>query len=352
MIETEWQKCRSVFFLLISNRKDEKMARIELDTSGGNPSNADEKSNSIVKSLTNSLKENAAKAKTNEEDIKDEEIVNETPTEKEEEEIENTIVDDDLLKALDLPKFFLGKKLSEVGKSYKESVKWDNENHQKLSKLESEILSLKEVLTQKQQNQAEEDALKQTERELGEIPDPIEDRNGFNKWLLNFKRSVFDEASKTAKENSEKLLKALPEITQARELAAQQTWNTVTNMLQDNLSDKVKAKDVLDAWFEENEEDFALLQQSGIYKNKPEKFVKHILDWVKAQSYDSLKNQKESDFIKKVHKQTKENLESIGKKTKVDSKVSKRSDELEDEPETMAGKIVRSLQKSKGLRVS
>ena len=322
------------------------MAKIELDK------NADEKSNSIVKNLTNSLKEDAAKAKANEEDIKDEEIVNEPLTEKKEEEIENTIVDDDLLKALDLPKFFLGKKLSEVGKSYKETVKWDNENHQKLSKLESEILSLKEVLTQKQQNQAEEDALRQTEKELGEIPDPIVDRAGFNKWLLNFRKSVFDEASKTAKENSEKLLKDSPEITQARELAVQQTWNTVTNMLQDNLRDKVKAKDVLNLWFEAKGEDFKRLDESGIYYKRPDKLVNDILDWVKAQSYDSLKNQKESDFIKKVHKQTKENLESIGKKTKVDSKVSKRSDELEDEPETMAGKIVRNLQKSKGLRVS
>ena len=326
------------------------MAKIELDASID-----DSKSNNAVKNILGSLKENVKSDENkSDENIQDDEIVkdSQTPTKKEDENIENTIVDDDLLKALDLPKFFLGKKLSEVGKSYKESVKWDNENHQKLGKLESEIAGLKEILTQKQQVSAEEEALRKTEKELGEIPDPIEDRAGFNQWLLNFKKSVFEESSKAAKENSEKMLRESPEITQARELAVQQTWNTVTTMLQDNLSEKVAAKDVLDAWFEENEEDFGLLQKSGIYNGKPEKFVKHILDWVKAQSYDSLKNQKESDFIKKVHKQTKENLESLGSKIKTDKKVSQRSNENNEESETMAGKIVRNLQKSRGLRVS
>lgn len=280
---------------------------------------------------------------------------------KDESEIENSLVTEELVKTLNLPKGFIGKPLSEIGKSYRESLSWGNENNKKLIQLETKLQTLEGQLSQSQIKNTEEAATKETEEKLGEAPDPVEDPKGFKAWLSK-RDSLIEEKITKILENkldnkSKELLKSVddnPILKQAQEIAAERTESMIYEKIQEALpktkdgKETMKANDVLDAWFEDNEEDYAELVKSGVYKNRPEKLVRDVLTWLKAQSYDSLKNQKESEIIKKIHSKTKENLESLGKKTKTQFQTQPRKTGDEGK-ETVVSRIVEKLQAQKRL---
>jgi hypothetical protein len=116
----------------------------------------------------------------------------------------------------------------------------------------------------------------------------------------------------------------------------------------------MKADDVLNAFFENNpEEDLYIKvgdQKISIYDGKPRKFVADVLTWLKSQSYDSLKNQKDSDVIKKIQKKTKENLEKISSRTVLKTNVTTRK-EGDEKPESIGRRLADKLQASQRLKV-
>jgi len=63
---------------------------------------------------------------------------------------DTSLVTKELAESLGIPKGFIGKPLSEVGKSYRASLKEMNENNQRLIQLETNFNELKGQLTQQQ----------------------------------------------------------------------------------------------------------------------------------------------------------------------------------------------------------
>jgi hypothetical protein len=309
----------------------------------------------IAQRLTSNLKPADAKVETTEEEIEIEESEDNIQTDT---KIENSLVTEELAIAMNLPKGFIGKPLLDVGKSYRSSLSWANDNNKKLIDLEKKLETIQEQLTAKEQTKADETAAAKIESELGEIPDPVEDKAGFNKWMLAFKAQAILEATKMSETKSNDILKNSlennPQLKQAEEIAAQNTWKNISDSIQSSIPKDMKAEDVLNAFFEDVDEEDLYIQvgkeKVSIYDGKPKKFVNDVLTWLKSQSYDSLKNQKESDIIKKIQKKTKENLERANPKNSLKTNIINRKPDDDDKKETIAGRLAAKLQASARLR--
>ena len=306
----------------------------------------------IAQRLTSNLKPAEAKVETTEEEIEIEESEDNIQTDT---KIENSLVTEELATAMNLPKGMIGKPLSEVGKSYRESLSWANSNNQKLISLETKLSALEGQLSTKQVKEAETAANLETKNQLGKMPDPIEKPEEFAEWLEKRDQIKEQKMLKVFEEKTQGIVKSFddnPKLKQAEEIAAQNTWNTINKNIQSSLPKDMEAEDVLNAFFENNpEEDMYIKvgdQKISIYDGKPRKFVADVLTWLKSQSYDSLKNQKESDVIKKIQKKTKENLEKVGSKVKLKTDVTTRQEE--EKPESIAGRLVTKLKASQRLR--
>jgi hypothetical protein len=312
----------------------------------------EEKPQTIVQRLTSSLKPAEAKVETTEEEIKIEESEDDIQPDT---KIENSLVTEELATAMNLPKGMIGKPLSDVGKSYRESLSWANSNNQKLISLEAKLSTLEGQLSTKQVKEAEAAANLETKNQLGKMPDPIEKPDEFAEWLEKRDQIKEQKMLKVFEEKTQGIVKSFddnPKLKQAEEIAAQNTWNTINKNIQSSLPKDMKAEDVLNAFFENNpEEDLYIKvgdQKISIYDGKPRKFVADVLTWLKSQSYDSLKNQKESDVIKKIQKKTKENLEKVGSRTILKTSVTTRKEE--EKPETISGRLAARLKTSQRLR--
>jgi hypothetical protein len=335
----------SVFFLFI-NQGDGNMPELE-DT--------ELKPQSIVKNLiaANTPPKGGDNPKPEEEIINNEEEIQSDETsakgKEDESKVEDSLITDELVKLLNLPKGFVGQPLSSIGKSYRQSLTWGNENNKKLIQLETKVQTLEGQLSESQIKKTEQDANKETTKQLGKPPDPVNEPDEFAAWLEKRDSIMEEKFTKILEKNSQELLKSVdenPHLKQAQEIALEKSESMFYTKLQDGLPKGMSAEDVFNAWFEDNEEDYSELCESGVYKNRPQKLVKDVLTWLKALSYDSVKNQKESDVIKKIHKNTKANLERIGKHTNAIDKFTQTNRE-EKKPESIAGRIVASLEKNK-----
>jgi hypothetical protein len=316
----------------------------------------EQKSQSIVKSLiaANTPLTKEDNSKSEEEIINNEEEIqsDETSANKGKEDdskVEDSLITDELAKLMNLPKGFIGQPLSSIGKSYRQSLTWGNENNKKLIQLETKLQTLEGQLSESQIKKTEEAANKETIKQLGKPPDPVNEPEEFSAWLEKRDSIMEEKFTKILEKKSQELLKSVdenPHLKQAQEIALEKSESMVYAKLQEGLPKGMNAEVVLNAWFEDNEEDYKELVESGVYKNRPQKLVKDVLTWLKAQSYDSLKNQKESDVIKKIHKNTKANLERIGKHTNTIDKFTQTNRE-EKKPESIAGRIVANLEKNK-----
>jgi len=329
-------------------------------------------SSSIVKNLVQRNMPAQSEAQAENENVPDSEIHNEEQSTEENisqessTQSETSVVTKELAENLGIPKGFIGRPLSEVGKSYRASLTEmnenhqrlitleANENHQRLITLETNFNELKGQITKKEAAIAEAQATAQVKNELGPMPNSFDEPEKFAAWLE--KRDEIREAKilKAIEDSNKKLsdnFKNDPTMLQAQELAAKETEKITLSLLQEGLPKEVKASDLLDAWFDANKEDYFLLVKSGIYLNKPEKFVRDVLNWHNALSYDALKNKKESDILKQIHKKTKENLEKVGKVSKTFMSSQPRNEEGE-KPKSISSKIAEKLKRQAERQVS
>lgn len=284
------------------------------------------------------------------EEPKEKEIQNEDPPVEQDQDgdskVEDSLITEELVKVMGLPKGLIGRPLSEVGKSYKESVRWGNENNQELIQLKSRLEQLEGQVTDSQKAKVEKEAQKETEDLLGEIPDTIDDPHGFNEWLKKRDEIVEKKFSKIIEDKLGDVMEKInnnPSLKTAEDLAAKNATKQIVRTLDEQLPEGAGGETLLNAWLDEKAEDYELLAKSGYYKNNPKKLTDDILSWYKAQSYDSLKNEKESDIIKKIHTKTKENLNKVSStKAKIPTKP-KIPDE-EREAEGTAGRLRAKLE--------
>lgn len=313
---------------------------------------------SIVTELVDKHTPKTVEKSTKSEEKKDQSVESASKKTTDEPKADASLITKELAEQLGIPKDFIGKPLSEIGKSYSASVDWGNTNNKELIQLKTDLETLKgqvsQTQLQKAEKEAKEEADKKTETLLGEIPDYVDDPTGLNKWLIKrdslMAETLRKEFREELKEESDKIKKDFqdnPTLKKAEEMALEQTVTILVDNIQGLLPKGVGAGEVLDAWLEDNGENFNELVDGGFYKDKPEKLVKDVINWFKAQSYDSLKDQKESDIIKKIHKETKKNLEKISKTATI-TKVIKLDTEKK-ETEGVVSKMVADLQKRLGL---
>ena len=255
------------------------------------------------------------------------------------ESIGDTEITEEIAEILGLPKTFIGKPLRDAGKSYKETVKWENENNKQIKELKSTVEALVSKLSNKELNQLDKEASSEA---ADVIPDPTIEPEEFAKWLQKrddlFMTKVLDKIGED------------PSIKATRDMALKQMEIEAMNTLQNGLPDDVDAQDVMDKWFEDNKDDYQDMVDAKLYKNKPAKLVKDVLTWYKANSYDSLKNMKESDIKKQVHKKTVENLKAKGNRTKTNYSSNPRP--KVGQKDTAVSRILRNLQERQATRDS
>lgn len=271
----------------------------------------------------------------------EEEIAAVNPKEKEESTESKEVSGDEPITAevaelLGLPKTFIGKPLSEAGKAYKNSVKWENENNKQIKNLQKQVETLLDKLSNQEINQIEKEAAE----EAGDtVPDPVTEPEKFATWLQKRDESIMTKILKKIEEN--------PSIKTAEEVALQNMENETLKALQAGLPDEVDAGEVMDEWFKENKDDYEDLVNSGIYKNKPKKLIKDILTWYKASSFDSLKSTKDKQVKSEVHKKTVENLKAKGNKTKITFGSNPRP---ETKSNTTVSRILKNLEERNALK--
>lgn len=278
-------------------------------------------------------------AKANPDKETEKETEEKTPSAKsqDDEGIEESLVTAELAEAMNLPKGLIGKPLSQVGESYRKATGEISDTHKRLKDLETNYAALEGQISQAQIKKTEQEANKEVTTEFGKAPDPVDDPDGFQLWLEKRDEIMLEKFQGILKEK----LENDPNIKISKELAAERTEQGTILKLQNGLPKDVEASKVLDAWFEDNQEEYAEALQSGRYLNKLDKFVKDVVNWYKAQSFDSLKGEKESDIIKKIHKKTKENLEALGKVTKTNLHTSPRGNSAESSG--LVGEIRKNL---------
>ena len=311
-------------------------------------------SQSIVKTLI--AKNTPAEQSKPEEQSTDKEIEieeSEVNDQTDNSKIENSLLTEEFVKALRLPNNFIGKPLKEAGNSNKELYRWANENNKAVLQLKDQVKALSEQLTAREMKEVGKSANEITEEELGKIPNQFDDPSGFAKWLLAFGKQISEEAEKKSEAKISKKFEDNPQLKQAEEIAFRKTWDSIAETIQAALPTGLKAAEVLNAFLDDNDQEEMYVtigdKKISIYDGKPKKFVNDVLRWLKAQSYEDLKNQKESELNKIIHKKTKENLEKLNTKTAIRTNVTTRKDG-DEKPETVATRLVAKLQESQRLR--
>lgn len=305
-----------------------------------NQENDEQQSEGVAARLLNSLPNEESETEETEEEAgeQSEESEEETETEEstEEGEIGEIEITEELATQLGLPNTFIGKPLSEAGKAYKNAVKWENKNNEEIKELRTTLETLVSQLSDKDINKIEQEANKEA---ADNVPDPVTEPERFNEWLSKRDELIVQKVLAKVDEN--------PKLKAADEMAQQQMENNTIEALDAGLPEDVEAATVLNDWFEDNKEDYEDMVKSGLYKNKPQKLVKDILTWYKANSFDSLSNTKESDIKKQVHKKTVENLKAKGNKTKTNMSSNARPKQGDN---TAVGRILANLEKTNELK--
>lgn len=234
-----------------------------------------------------------------------------------EESVSERLLTEAEVKELGLPKNFVGKPFKDAGKSYKETVKWQNKNNQEIKNLEKKLETVLDKISDKDLKNIEDEAGTEAIADvIKDVPDSVTEPEKFAKWLLETIQTVSQKQSGLIVEKIMEKVGDIPSIKTAEDVALQNMENETMKALQAGLPEGVKAAEVFEEWFNDNQEDYEAMVQTGLYKNNPNKLIKDILIWHKASNYDSLKSTKDKTIKKEVHKKTVENLRAKGDKTK------------------------------------
>lgn len=294
----------------------------------------------VVKRILEKLPEEETTQETTDQKVETETDIEvdevETKTEGDEELEEERIITAKDAKDLGLPPSFIGKPLSEAGKSYKEVVKWENKNNQEIKQLKAMLEELRPFITKEHIDKAEVEADEEIDDDM---PDPYTEKAAYKKWLADRDRRRDELTAKKVLEQ----VKNLPSLKTAEQIALKQQEKATIDLIKDALPDGVDVIAEINKWAKEHEDSLQSLTESNYYQNNPKKLAEDVINWYKANSYDSLKSEKENDIKKQVHKKTVENLKAKGDKTKTNLSSNPR---IENNLNTAVGRILANLEQS------
>ena len=218
---------------------------------------AENATSNLMKGILNELEDEQTEKELEEEEEATEEAETEDEqTEKElEEKSPEAVITPEMAKAWGLPKEMAGKPIEEAGKSYRNLLA-------EFTKKNAELAELKKV--------------KKPESDIEEIPDPLEDLEGFKSWVKQFKESM----TGTVEEN-------VKPIQEARK--AQAIKESLDN-IQSKLPKDVDVSQLLNEWGDYNELSEDDYQE---YLDNPKRFVKPVIDFYYAKEYKAKLKQAE-----------------------------------------------------------
>lgn len=223
-----------------------------------------------------------------------------------------------------LPKWMVGKPMDELGKSYHNINKEFTQRSQELSQMRKEVDNLKQQMTEKADTKKEKEEVKDI---FESMPDPVEDDEGFKKWLKEMYNDAQSKAEERALQKIQKQYEPIQQEYQAQK--EQQIRNNIESETGENLND------ILPQWAK----DMGIQSEEEVqmWLNKPDLMVKSVNNWHQAKQYQSLQKSKQ-DGDAQVGKtknalkdQKGSELNSNDRQTKKKGVVSELLDDLEFE---------------------
>ena len=238
------------------------------------------------------------------------------------------LITEEIAKQYGLSKTFIGKPLIEGIKSYSELLKLDGKRANEIAELRKQVEALK--VTPKEQQKAEQ----QTENELGDMPDPLDDPKGFSDWMKRRDEILL--------ENAEKRIEAKykDKFETAEQVSTESLMNKTFQLVQTGLPEDEDVQAVIADYMEENKEYYQELIEMGRGRT-PEQISREILKDYKAKMYDKqskltqeeieqkASEKAQSELLKKTKNTKVSNMNTNQRETKRDSEVSKLVAELE-----------------------
>jgi len=211
------------------------------------------------------------------------EVIQEEP---EQVESENTnVLSSEYVKEFGLPKEFIGKPVTELGKSYRNLLGKLTEQGQTISQLKKSKV---------------ENTEKEVVVEEKDFPDPVEFPEEFKKALKDFRSKVKDELRR------EILNEVEPTLKPAQEIAMKNQQIEISKAISNGL-EGVEAKEAITLWSEQNP-DLVEAIKNGDKTIDTNFFIKDVINTFKANQYDSLKENNGELIKNEVHKKLKNEL--------------------------------------------
>ena len=262
-----------------------------------------------------------------------EETENKQKEEIQKEESES-VISEEMVKELGLSNTFIGKPIKELGKSHLELQKAYSKQGNDIGELRKQIEILQEQATKKEEKQA----IKETKDEFGEMPDPIDDPDGYKVWMKEFKTNLISEMK-------EEILKELsPALKRTEHLSTKEMIGDTIEIIQKSLPDGENALDVLNEYVAENKEYFEELLSSGKGRT-PESLAKETIRDYKAKQFDK-QNKLTDEEIKKIASD--KAREQLIKKNEATKSSNLNTNSRENKKSSIISDIVRDLEQENG----
>lgn len=240
-----------------------------------------------------------------------------------------TVITKEFVEKHGLSKHLVGKPIDELGNSYSNMIKQDTKLSQELAQLRGTVEELKAQTTKT----VEKAAITETIEELGEMPDPVDDIDGYKAWMKEFKTNL------KAEIRADVLKEFGPGLQQVQKQSEDNLVGDTLNLIKEGLPDDADPKEVLSEYIKENKDYFDELISTGRGRT-PESLAKEALRDFKAKSFDKNNKLTDEEIVKRASEIAQAQLKKKVKNTKT---TDMNTNSREMTGKGMAADIVRDL---------
>lgn len=241
-----------------------------------------------------------------------------------------TVITKEFVEKHGLSKHLVGKPIDELGNSYSNMIKQDTKLSQELAQLRGTVEELKAQTTKT----VEKAAITETIEELGEMPDPVDDIDGYKAWMKEFKTNL------KAEIRADVLKEFGPGLQQVQKQSEDNLVGDTLNLIKEGLPDDADPKEVLSEYIKENKDYFDELISTGRGRT-PESLAKEALRDFKAKSFDKNNKLTDEEIVKRASEIAQAQLKKKVKNTKT---TDMNTNSREMTGKGMAADIVRDLE--------
>lgn len=217
---------------------------------------------------------------------------------------QDSLVSEEFAKDAGLPVEFVGKSMKEVSKAIRKLNAGYTQKSQALSELSKKVEQLEKSITSQAATVAEKEKAQEV---IDEIPDPVTDRQGFNKWLENRDKRKETELEKKIGDMFES--KFGSQLKTVEEYTTKQRENQIMTTIMESVEEGTDVDDLILEWAKEygvqgNDTEI------DYWMKHPEKMAKSVITFHESRQYKVL-SQKDAkqvgdEAVKKASKLIKE----------------------------------------------